>query len=113
MTNTIRSAFLLIGLAVASGIVLGIVDIAAVHRSSLKSYRAVQIGESWNEARSILQRLPQDCATRASSSAPPSLLHCSDYWWTYSFRFDLQTGRSQGKRFSPGEHKPFPFWHIR
>ena len=113
MKKTFNTMLYLIGSALLCGAVGGILDLKVLHRSSLESYRIVQIGNTWDKTRSSLQALPQDCAAHAASSTPPSLVQCSDYWWTYSFRFDPQTGLLLSKRFSPAETKPLPLRLVR
>ncbi len=115
MTKTIRTMFLVIGAAAAFGVILGVLDLAAAQRgesTALQSYRSIQVGEPRNDTRATLAHFAGDCSRLAASSTAPSLVHCSDFWWNYSFYFRPQTGRLQSKRFSPRQQKPLVFRFI-
>jgi hypothetical protein len=112
MNAKILSVFFLMATPVVVGATLGFLDLAVVHRAqtpSLKLYDSIQINASWSQAKSKLTELSPDCGRSSSSATPPTLIHCSDSWWEYSFYFDSNDSSVRAKRFSPRDGKPFPF----
>ena len=115
MANKSHSLFFLVASALTIGGVLGMLEIAIearAHKPSLKSYQAIQMGDSWENVRVLLAHSTIDCESIEPTRTVPSFLHCSDYWWTYSFYIDPKTSRVIAKRFYPTSRRPSPLRWI-